>query len=316
MSRSSEFERIATLARRFAAPARGTVVGIGDDAAVLSPAAVPLVWTIDAQIDGTHFRLDWLGWEDVGWRSFMAAASDLAAMGATPLAALSALSLADTVDDAALEALTEGQVKAARAVGAAIIGGNLARGTETSVTTTLLGEAPRAVLRSDARPGDGLFLAGRVGDAAAGLAALFRGPVDAETEACVATWRRPTARISEGLAMRDVATAALDISDGLSQDAGHIAEASGVALVIDEAMLRACASPDLVRAASALGQDVLELMLRGGEDYALLVTSKADAIPGFDRIGSVEAGMGVILQRMDKTRAPIEGRGFDHFAND
>ncbi|HVJ90016.1 MAG TPA: AIR synthase related protein, partial [Labilithrix sp.] len=90
MSRSGEFERIALLAKRFGGPALGTTVGIGDDAAVLAPVASSLVWTVDAQVEGTHFRLDWLGWSDVGWRSFMAASSDLAAMGATPLAALSA----------------------------------------------------------------------------------------------------------------------------------------------------------------------------------------------------------------------------------
>lgn len=315
---SSEFERIAILARRFAAPARGWVVGIGDDAAVLSPSPLPLVWTIDAQIDGTHFRLDWLAWEDVGWRSFMAAASDLAAMGATPLAALSALTLTTSVDDLSLDALTEGQANAARAVGAAIIGGNLARGTETSVTTTLLGEVAKPVLRDGARAGDGLFLAGRVGDAAAGLLAVSTGRITTETETCVTTWRRPVALVAEGLAMRDLASSAIDVSDGLSQDAGHIAEASGVTLVFDEALLRARASRFLVTAGAALGRDVLDLMLTGGEDYALLVTSRAEAIPGFDRIGSVEGaattGKGVVLQQKDGTRAPIAARGFDHFA--
>src|SRR5690606_3745707 len=149
-----------------------TGVGIGDDAAVLEPASAPLVWTIDAQVEGTHFRLDWLSWQDVGWRSFMAAASDLAAMAAEPVAALSALVLADTVDDAALDGLAEGQADAARAVGAPIVGGNIARGRRTSVTTTLCGRAGQPVLRSGARPGDGLWLAGAVGMAAAGLAAL------------------------------------------------------------------------------------------------------------------------------------------------
>lgn len=312
---SGEFERIARLAARFGTPPPGTVIGIGDDAAVLTPTASPLVWTIDAQVDGTHFRLDWLDWEDVGYRSFMAAASDLAAMGAAPLAALSALCLADEVDDEALDRLAKGQADAARAVGAAVVGGNLARGRETSVTTTLLGHCPKPLLRSGARPGDGVFVAGELGEAAAGLAALMSGRRDAATETCIATWRRPRARMAEGLALRDVATAALDVSDGLSQDAGHLAESSAVTITFEEAALRSVASPALEAAAAAVGRDVLGLMLEGGEDYALLVTTAVDGIPGFRRIGRVEAGAAhVILERADGTRTSVDPRGFDHFA--
>jgi len=331
VSRGTELARIALLAKRFggAHGLKGDAridVGIGDDAAVLEPAAAPLVWTIDAQVEGTHFRLDWLGWEDVGWRSFMAAASDLAAMGAVPLAALSALALADEVDDAALDALARGQADAASTVSAPIVGGNLARGKETSVTTTLLGYADRPILRSSARVGDGLYLAGAVGMAAAGLLALERGvasAADPSIAACIQAWRRPRALIDRGLAMRGIASAALDISDGLSRDASHIAEASGVTLVVEEALLRARAAGTLTSAASLLGLDVLDLVLRGsGEDYALLVTSPSP-IEGFDRIGVVEsaasgsgsdtASGGLTLVRVDGTRAPVDPKGFDHF---
>ena len=284
---------------------------------MLDPVAEPLVWTIDAQVQDTHFRLDWVGWKDVGWRSFMAAASDLAAMGAQPLAALSALALADTVDDFALDALAEGQADAASVVGAAVVGGNLARGRETSVTTTLIGLTPRPILRSGARPGDGLFLAGRVGMAAAGLAALERGaaqPADACIDACIGAWRRPKALIVEGLAMRGSASAAVDVSDGLSRDASHVADASGVVLVIEEAALRARTAGALEAAAALLGRDALALALAGGEDYALLVTSPASSIAGFERIGVVEAGAAaVVLQRADGTRVPVDPQGFDHF---
>lgn len=320
MSRGTELERVARLAKQFGvARGPGIDVSIGDDAAVLRPAAAPLVWTIDAQVEGTHFRLDWLGWEDVGWRSFMAAASDLAAMGAAPLAALSALALADDVDDAALDALARGQADAASAVSAPIVGGNLARGRETSITTTLLGCADRPLLRSGARAGDGLYLAGAVGMAAAGLIALERGGadnVDPSLMACVEAWRRPRALIDRGLAMRGIASAALDISDGLSRDASHIAEASGVTLVLEEALLRARAAGALTSAASLLGLDVLDLVLRGsGEDYALLVTSPSP-LDGFDRIGVVEASgtsSGVTLVQVDGTRVPVDPKGFDHF---
>jgi thiamine-monophosphate kinase len=309
-----EFERIALLARHFVQDSPGTIVGIGDDCAVLAPCSEPLVWTIDAQIEGTHFRRDWLSWEDVGFRSFMAAASDLAAMGASPVGALSALSLPPSVDDAALEAVGKGQADAARLVGAAIIGGNLTRGTEMSVTTTLLGRTAKPVLRTGARAGEHVFVAGDVGMAAAGLGALETGRTDLVPAECLVAWRRPRALVSAGLAMRAVASAGVDISDGLSKDASHLAIASGVGIVFDEASLRARGAGALERAAAILGRDALDLMLSGGEDYALLVTSASASIDGFTRIGRVERGEGISLARADGTRAPIDPRGFDHFA--
>ncbi|MBX3223551.1 MAG: thiamine-phosphate kinase [Labilithrix sp.] len=315
--RGTEAARVALLAKRLAAPgASGVGVGIGDDAAVLDPVDGSLVWTIDAQVDGTHFRMAWLGWEDVGWRSFMAAASDLAAMGATPVAALSALTLADDVDDAALDALARGQADAARAVSAPVVGGNLARGRETSITTTLLGRAERPVLRSGAREGDGVYLAGAVGMAAAGLLALERGAHlgDPSVDACVDAWRRPRALVERGLAMRGLASAAVDVSDGLACDAGHLAEASAVTLLFDERLLRARAGDALERAAALLGRDLLDMLVHGGgEDYALLVTSPSP-IEGFDRVGVVEGdGPGVSLLRIDGARTAVDPRGFDHF---
>ncbi|MBX3201137.1 MAG: thiamine-phosphate kinase [Labilithrix sp.] len=312
----TEAARVALLARRLGVPgASGIGVAIGDDAAVLDPVDASLVWTIDAQVDGTHFRLDWLGWEDVGWRSFMAAASDLAAMGATPVAALSALALSDAVDDDALDALARGQADAAREVAAPVVGGNLARGRETSITTTLLGRAERPVLRRGARAGDGVYLAGAVGMAGLGLLALQRGEHldDPNVAACVEAWRRPRALVDLGLAMGALASAAVDMSDGLARDAAHLAEASAVTLVFEEALLIARAS-GAARAAARLGRDLLDVVVYGGgEDYALLATSPSP-IAGFDRVGVVEAGAaGVALLRIDGARSAVDPRGFDHF---
>ncbi|MCL2451003.1 MAG: AIR synthase related protein, partial [Polyangiaceae bacterium] len=147
-----ELGRITMLARVFAAGgvARGVDVGIGDDAAVLDAGAVRsrggrLVWTIDAQVEGSHFARDLVGWRDVGWRSYMAAASDVAAMGGEAWCALSALTLSDDVDDDAVEQIVAGQGEAAAAAGAPIVGGNLARGREVSIVTTLLGVSDRPV---------------------------------------------------------------------------------------------------------------------------------------------------------------------------
>lgn len=325
MSTSSELARVAALKARFATGSpRGVRVGIGDDAAVLemlgASEASLLVWTIDAQVDGTHFRTDWASWEDIGWRSFMAAASDLAAMGAEPAFSLSALVLAPSVDDDALAALSRGQAAAAAEVGAPVVGGNLARGTETSITTTLLGRAAAPVLRTGARPGDGLWLAGPVGLAGVGLALLVENMQgarmqDADTSECLLAWRRPVARIAEGRALAGVAHAAIDISDGLAHDAWQLAEASGVRFVLDLASVLAAGGEALVAGAAVAGGDPAEYALYGGEDYALLAASTRE-LPGFVQIGVVEAhddGARVLMTTARGT-APVEPRGFDHFA--
>jgi thiamine-monophosphate kinase len=307
-----ERARIAMLARVLGAGATGVRVGIGDDAAVLEATLEQrkqLVWTIDEQVEGVHFRRDLVADRDIGWRSFMAAASDVAAMGAEPWCALCALVLPDAVDDAVLESLASGQREAADAMGAPVVGGNLSRGPALSIATTLLGRCEHAVERRGAVPGDGVWLAGTVGLASAGLLALKGGAKGPATDVAVVAWRRPTALVAEGRDMARVAHAAVDVSDGLARDAGHIAEASGVCLVLDDEPL--LAQQDLVAAASALGVDPLDLALHGGEDYALVAASPGP-IAGFRRIGEVRPGRGLLLRTASGER-PIEPLGFDHF---
>ncbi len=308
-----ENDRVAMLARVFASRAAGVKIGIGDDAAVLEGpyGRSQLVWTVDEQVDGTHFRRDFLSWQDLGWRSFTAAASDVAAMGAQPWCALCALVLPDDVGDADLEQIARGQHQAAALVGAAVVGGNLARGPALSVATTVLGTCDRAVLRSGARPGDTLWVAGHLGLAAAGLHALERGMAeDPRLRVAVAAWRTPRVLLTEGLGMAGVAHAAVDASDGLARDAGHLGEASGVRVVFDEGALRE--DDALAEAAAALGEDSLELALYGGEDYALVAVSDKP-IRGFRRIGEIVAGRGLSLRGLHGERT-IEPTGFDHFA--
>jgi thiamine-monophosphate kinase len=331
---SSEMERIATLAKRFEAPGPDASVprGIGDDAAVLdllarTPSrAERLVWTIDAQVDGVHFRADLASWADVGWRSFMAAASDLAAMGASPWCALAALVLPRALGDDAFDAITAGQADASRAVGARIVGGNLARGAEVSITTTLLGTCARPLERT-ARDGDGLWVAGALGLAAAGLAALERklAPSEPDVARAIAAWRRPRALIAEGEAMARSARGAIDVSDGLAQDLGHVAHASGLRALLEERALRAHVESSLAEIAGRLGVSPLELALYGGEDYALLAASPVP-IEGFVRIGRFDAGAPaahvgpadpaaprVLLEDENGKTRPLAERGFDHF---
>jgi thiamine-monophosphate kinase len=159
-------------------------------------------------------------------------------------------------------------------------------------------------------------MAGPVGLAAAGLAALERGGAPGSALApAVKAWRRPEARIAAGLAASACANAAIDVSDGLARDVGHMARASGVRVVLDEA---AIVGDALAGAAAALGRDPLALALHGGEDYALVVAAPAGAIlAGFVPIGAVEAkggGAEVVLRLRDGAVAAVQERGFDHFA--
>ncbi len=308
----SEWARIARLRSVFGEVSGPILTGIGDDAAVLVSDGT-LVWTVDAQVEGTHFDRRWLSWRDVGWRSLMAAASDVTAMGAIPLAVLSALVLPGDMEERDFDALIEGQAEASRAVGAAIIGGNLARGRDVSVTTTLLGRCGKALLRSGAAPGDGVYLAGAVGLAAAGLRALQQGRGDPQLASAVHAWRRPRPPLERVTAL-SAASAAVDVSDGLAADLGHLAEASAVTVMLDGEAIVASTGAALRGAANALGCDPLELALYGGEDYALVACSPVP-LSGFHRIGSVLARSpeGPVLLANAGGAEPIVRKGFDHF---
>ena len=311
---ASEFERIRRLQALFGGPPAGVVLGIGDDAAIvdLASLAVPdgkLVWTVDTCVEHVHFNRSIAGWYDVGWRSFMAAASDLAAMAANPVAALSALALAPDVDDAALDALAAGQRDAARTVLTAVVGGNLSRGGETSITTTLLGVSTTCPRRDGARPGDVVALAGDVGLAGAGLRSLLRDPLAAPVpalRAAIQAWLHPAARIEDGLRAGPLASALIDVSDGLAQDASHVAQASSVRIDFDPG---AFVGALLVSAAASLGVSALDLALHGGEDYALLGAFPQGHVPdAFVVIGACTEGQGVWVGGRR-----VEPAGHDHF---
>ena len=158
----SEFTAIAQLEATFRTPSSQVELGIGDDAAVLKSAGRS-VWTVDSAVEHVHFERAWLSCADIGFRSFQAAASDISAMGGAPFAALSSVIFPSDFSAAELNQLARGQRAAARALGCAIVGGNLARGAELSVTTTVLGRVKRPLLRSGARVGDELWLCGELG---------------------------------------------------------------------------------------------------------------------------------------------------------
>ena len=316
---SSELDRVALL-RRALAQSGSTMghvlLGIGDDAAVLAAPANPLVWTVDAAVEGVHFRRELLSLGDLGYRATMAAASDLAAMGAAPLGLLAALVLPPWVSDADLEALAKGQREAAIELGTAVTGGNLARGGELSITTTALGAAARPLTRAGARPGDAIWMAGPVGLAAAGLAALERGGATAETAAAVAAWRRPRGSASSRGSGRAGERA---LGDRRVRRAGARRRAPGPGERCPRdprrGVPRGPRAPRRRRRAVARSPGsgaARRRGLRAGRGPA----RRARPSNGFTRVGAAvpdDGGSPVALRREDGTVAPLDARGFDHF---
>ncbi|MEZ4375733.1 MAG: thiamine-phosphate kinase [Polyangiaceae bacterium] len=313
----SEAQLIAVLSREFSQGVGQQVsVGIGDDAAVLRFSG-NLVVSVDGQVEGTHFRREWLSLGEIGYRSFQAAISDLAAMGAVPVGAVSHLTLPRRFSGAELRRLTRGQAQAAQETACPVVGGNLSRGAELSVVTTVLGRATRCLRRSGARPGDELWLVGEVGLARAGLELLASESAlrSASARRALRRWRRPRALLAAGRALVGKAHACLDVSDGLARDAQNLASASGVRVDIHAEKLEGALSADLIRLARSLGLSPLALACEGGEDYALLASGPRRRRPTEAKlIGAVSAGEGAFLVE-DGASKPLSG-GFDHFGVD
>jgi len=314
-----EFALIAALARELVNAPRSKLVerGIGDDAAVLRVGKERLVVSVDDQVEGVHFDRRWLTSEDVGYRSLQAAASDLAAMGAAPVAALASLHVPRGFPASELSRLARGQAQAARKLGCPVVGGNVARGHELSVTTTVLGRVTKPLLRQGARVGDELWIVGELGLARAGLllhqqrlklSARLRGVA---VRARVA-WARPEAQIAAGLRLVGRAHAAIDVSDGLAGDVQHLAAASRVKAVVEAARLTRLISPELADLADLLGEPGAALALTGGEDYALLCAGPRARRPaGAKVVGRIERGSGSELELETGQRFKL-GPGFDH----
>ncbi len=318
---SSEHRRIAMLRALYEPTGRGgvpPVLGIGDDAAVVESHGA-LVCSVDAAVEGVHFRATWrdhgVTLTDLGARATLAALSDLAAMGARPRAILSALVLPDAFDDSALLALARGVHEVATDHGAPVVGGNLARGSELSITTTVLGDAAGATRRrSGASPGDGLYVTGTIGAASLGLAALERpGGPSASAAPFVRRFVRPLARTLEGQRLVGYASAAIDVSDGLYADLGHLCAESCVGAVLELAEVPTL--PGHVELAAELGVDPVRAILAGGDDYELLFASPLAQVATelATRIGRVTDRVGVI-EVLDAAGARVEApSGFDHF---
>lgn len=315
MRRIGEFELIALFTRDLPAGGEGVLLGIGDDAAVLAPPrGEHLVAAVDAVVEGVHFRRGWAP-EDIGWKALSVNLSDLAAMGARPLWALVALATPRERDPAWLARVGRGLARCARSHGVAVVGGNVTRARDLSLTVAVMGGARRVLTRAGAGPGDAVLVSGTLGDAALGREA-GAGP------ALRARQRRPVPRLALGRGLAGIATACIDVSDGLLQDLGHLCRASGVG-----ASLRLSDLPlsPAYRAAARRRRDPWSAALSGGEDYELLATVPVRrlgaALAAARRAATPLAAVGVVEGRRGiRVALPGGGRyrprraGHDHLA--
>ena len=322
MAALSEFELIDRFFRR---PARHAVLGVGDDAALLAPTpGCELAVSVDMLVAGRHFLAD-VDPESLGHKTLAVNLSDMAAMGATPRWALLAGALPDA-DPVWIGAFARGFFALADAHAVDLIGGDTTKGP-LNLCVTILGEAPagQALRRSGAKPGDAVFASGRLGGAALALA-HHRGQVTltaAELSDCDRSLLWPTPRVELGQHLRGIATAAIDISDGIVGDLGHLIEASGAG-----ATLQLSALPRSPAVEARLSGDeralALACLLAGGDDYELCFTAAPRAAQQIavlaerldlplTRVGSIEARAGLVVLGEDGRALPALPQAFDHF---
>lgn len=315
-----EFDLIA---RYFTRPVRRAALGVGDDCALLAPApGMQLAVSSDMLVEGRHFFAD-VDPEALGHKALAVNLSDLAACGARPLAFTLALSL-PRVDETWLAGFSRGLLALADSHGCELVGGDTTQGP-LNICITVFGEVPagQALLRSGARAGDDIYVSGTLGDARLALEALL-GHQQIAPDLLAATRQRlerPTPRVALGLALRGVASSAMDLSDGLLGDLSHILQASRVGARIDTALTSALmahcsavADPELLRQCTLAGGDDYELAFTAAPTQRAAVAAAAQACQTpVARIGVIEAEPG--LRLMDGQGLPVENRyaSFDHF---
>jgi thiamine-monophosphate kinase len=309
IAEAGEFGLIGRIVARLGSGS-ATLLGPGDDAAVVRAPDGRVVASTDVLVEGRHFRRDWCGAADVGHRAAAANLADIAAMGAVPTALLVGLCVPTGLDVTWAEGLADGLTAEAGLVGATVVGGDTSASPTLTIAVTALGDLQgRAPVRRDgAQPGDVVALNGRIGYAAAGLTVLSRG--FRTPKLLVEAYRRPAVPYAAGPEAAQLgATAMIDISDGLLQDLGHVADASLVGIDVRR---DAFELPGQMRdAANALGVDPYQWLLAGGDDHPLAATFPAGVpLPeGWRVIGSVHDGSGVTVDRKPWSG----GLGWDHF---
>jgi thiamine-monophosphate kinase len=329
MQGMGEFELLSRLRRRLPSPSRRVVLASGDDAAITVPGGATAT-SVDASVDGVHFRREQMTLAAIGRRALAVALSDLAAMGAEPGEAYTILGLPpDLGEEEALEIL-DGMTGLASEQAVTLAGGDLTRSPVLALGVTVVGHAAAPadlVARSGAAPGEVLLLTGEIGGAAAAHLLAERpelaGAVpDGSAERLRRRLLDPSPRLAEGAALAAAGAAAMiDISDGLGADAGHLAEASGACLRIDAGLLSISDGVDAIATAAGLSGGA-ELAVSGGDDYELLASVPAeragaamDAVRAaggeISRIGEVSDGAGVEISSEDGRLSP---GGYDQLA--
>lgn len=326
-----EFELLARLRERLPPAGPRVRLGSGDDAAITVPGGATAT-SVDAIVDGVHFRRDEAPPQAIGRKALATALSDLAAMGAEAGEAYVVLGTPPDLGEEEFDALLEGLLALAAETGATLAGGDLTRAPALTLAVTVVGHAGSAdelVPRSGARPGDLLVVTGELGGAAAGRLLLERPELgrvlaDSTAERLRARQLEPLPRLRSGHALAAAgATAMIDLSDGLAGDARHLADASAVALEIEAGSLPL--AKGVAEVAAAAKRNPLELAVSGGEDYELLASLPPDRLVSASEaiavetettltpIGKVLAGEGIEL------RLPggglLESRGYDHFGD-
>ena len=316
-----EFPFLQRLRERVPADAR-VLLDIGDDCAALSLPGTTVL-TTDALIENVHFRREWGSFFQLGEKAFATSASDVAAMGGEPAFALLSLGVPQDDEVEELENFFDGFLHGAASCGTALVGGNMSAAPCFMISVTLLGHAAHGVItRRGARIGDELYVSGTLGDAALGLRMLQERKADAETQHVKTRFLTPTARVTIGraVAARKLATAMIDVSDGLLQDLGHLCNESRVGAVVDAPLL-----PLSSAYRSLVGTQNWNVALTGGEDYELLFTAPTEhsaAVADLAKeqncpitcIGSIVAYAEGIHVTGEGGAAYVPGRaGHDHF---
>lgn len=308
----------------------GVVAGVGDDAAVLrTGGGRDLLVTADMLVEQVHFDLSFTAFRDLGYKALAVNLSDIAAMGGSPENYLVSIALPPHFNMEDMEELYRGMDEAGRPCKAGLVGGDtVASPGPLVISVTLLGRASRgkAVLRSGAAPGDGLYVTGTLGDSAAGLEILKagkrEGSGDAGMEYLIQRHLRPEARVRAGrlLGGKGLASAMIDISDGIASDVRHITERSGCgaeinldALPLSDELLSFAGRKNAVKYALGGGEDYeLLFAARPGAEDALGAAGKAAGIT-FTRVGTITGGEGVFAVDSKGSRKPLKGRGYEHF---
>ena len=306
---SGEFERIAWLRDTFRTTSSHVTLGIGDDSAEVDG----VLLSVDTCVENVHFRAEFGSYRVIARRAFHAAMSDIAAMGGIPRGALVSLIAPSSMSDEIFRDIGHGIADASAELEAPVVGGNLSRGSEISITTTVIGaKGVNTLTRSGARIGDGIYVTGTVGGATLGLQAMLRQE-QADHLAFVHRWQRPVARVHEGRAIASFATACIDISDGLLQDLGHVCDASGVGADVEISALPLLEGHH--DHARNLGVDGFAAALTGGEDYELLFTAPSSTTVDVacTRIGVIVEARGVRAFDSSQKQVQFASYGHRHF---